>query len=471
MDDQSDEAAIEEEFTITLTLVSQLDNVELAADPTVTAKITDYPLLASVAGPSSVPEGMPATFTVTLDAGGDARGNRTNVTVTYTTADSTADAPDDYTLPSGTLVIPVNSLTGTIEIPTQTDTVLDHETLVVRLTEVTADAGVARLGAPDRVTTTIADSDTVDVTVSDITVEEGDPAVFTIELDGKVAEDVTVEYATADGTAMDGQDYTAVANRTVTIAAGQTQAMVTVTTMEDNVGEGEESFTLTLSLPGTPPTGVGLGTPAMATATITDDDIALGPVADVMVPEGETRPITLTLEPQLPDAVMLGYSITGGDAVAADYSISVPLPNGASLPLPADQPFEVPANVPGAVINVSAVDDDFAEADEWFTVDIWHETSSGRISLLDTPVRVTIDDNDVLSVSVSAPKTVAEGDVARFTVTLGGGRSTAAVNVTYSVGGSAKAPADYTAPNPTMVSIPAGDDDTRRSRSRPRPTR
>ena len=459
--DQADEA-IEEEFTVTLTLVSQLDNVELAADATVTAKITDYALLASVSGPDSVPEGDPATFTVTLDAGGDARGNRTSVTVTYTTADSTADAPDDYTLPSGTLVIPVNSLTETIEIPTQTDTVLDHETLAVRLTEVTADAGVARLGTPDRATTTIADSGAVDVTVGDISVEEGDPAVFTIKLDGEVAEDVTVEYATADGTganaALDGQDYTAVDDMVV-IAAGQTEAMVTVETMEDNVGEGEESFTLTLSLPGTPPAGVGLGTPAMATATITDDDIALFPVDDLMVPEGETRPITLTLQRELPDAVKLGYSIAGGDAEASDYSISVPLPNGTSFPLPPMVAFDVPPRVQMAVINVSAVDDDFAEADEWFTVDIWHETSGGqRISLLDAPVRVTIDDNDVLLVSVSAPETVAEGDVARFTVTLGGGRSTADVNVTYSVGGSAKAPADYTTPNPTMVSIPAGDD-------------
>ena len=50
----------------------------------------------------------------------------------------------------------------------------------------------------------------MDATVGDITVEEGDPAVFTIELDGKVAEDVTVQYATADGTATAGPDYTAV---------------------------------------------------------------------------------------------------------------------------------------------------------------------------------------------------------------------------------------------------------------------
>ena len=64
-------------------------------------------------------------------------------------------------------------------------------------------------------------------------------------------------------------------------------------------------------------------------------------------------------------------------------------------------------------------------------------------------------DNE-LSVSVTAPKTVAEGDVARFTVKVGGGESTAPVRVSYSLGGTATAPADYTAPSPTTVSIPAG---------------
>ena len=246
---EPDQAAegLEEEFAITLSLVSQLDNVELAADATVTAKITDYALLYSVAGEPSVPEGMPATFTVNLDADGDARGNRTNVVVTYTTADSTASAAD-FTAPSGTLTIPSGSLTGTIEIPTETDDVLDHETLVVRVTDATPDAGVVRPGTPVSFTTTIADSGAVDVTVSDVTVEEGDPAVFTIALDGMVAQDVTVGYATAAGTATAAQDY-AMVNRTVVISAGDTEAMVTVNTTEDSVGEAEETFTLTLSLP------------------------------------------------------------------------------------------------------------------------------------------------------------------------------------------------------------------------------
>ena len=69
---------------------------------------------------------------------------------------------------------------------------------------------------------------------------------------------------------------------------------------------------------------------------------------------------------------------------------------------------------------------------------------------------VTIQDNDELSVSVTAPEAVAEGATAHFTVTVGGGESTAPVEVSYSLSGTAKAPADYTAPSPRMVSIPAG---------------
>ena len=64
-------------------------------------KITDYALTASVTGPASVAEGSPATFTVTLDTGGDPRGNRTDVVVTYTTGGSSAEAPADFAAPSG----------------------------------------------------------------------------------------------------------------------------------------------------------------------------------------------------------------------------------------------------------------------------------------------------------------------------------------------------------------------------------
>ena len=47
---------------------------------------------------------------------------------------------------------------------------------------------------------------------------------FTVTLASPATEPVTVNYATSDGTAAAGQDYTAVSNGSVTIAAGNTTA-------------------------------------------------------------------------------------------------------------------------------------------------------------------------------------------------------------------------------------------------------
>ena len=57
---------------------------------------------------------------------------------------------------------------------------------------------------------------------------------------------VRVNYATADGMAGAGQDYTA-ASGTVTFAAGETSKTISVAVLDDAHDEGEETFTLRLS--------------------------------------------------------------------------------------------------------------------------------------------------------------------------------------------------------------------------------
>ena len=86
------------------------------------------------------------------------------------------------------------------------------------------------------------------VSVAEAEVGEGPGAMlaFEVTLVRAAEEAVTVDYATADGSAVAGEDYEA-ASGTLTIAAGQTAATVHVTVLDDSHDEGEETLTLTLS--------------------------------------------------------------------------------------------------------------------------------------------------------------------------------------------------------------------------------
>ena len=104
--------------------------------------------------------------------------------------------------------------------------------------------------------------------VADAEAREGtDPAVvFTVTLNRAPSRQVTVDYATADGTARAGEDYTATSG-TLTFAAGVVEQSVNVPVLDDVRDEGEESFTFTLSSAA----GALLGD-AEATGTIVNSD-------------------------------------------------------------------------------------------------------------------------------------------------------------------------------------------------------
>ena len=86
------------------------------------------------------------------------------------------------------------------------------------------------------------------LSVADARVEEGAGAAvdFAVRLGLAATQTVTVSYATADGTALAGQDYTA-ASGTLTFAAGESSKTVSVAVLDDAHDEGEETFTLRLS--------------------------------------------------------------------------------------------------------------------------------------------------------------------------------------------------------------------------------
>ena len=88
------------------------------------------------------------------------------------------------------------------------------------------------------------------ISVSDAAVQEAEGAalVFTVTLSHASSRTVTVSYATQDGTAQAGSDYTA-ASGTLTFNPGDTSQTVSVTVLTDSDDEGEETLTLTISNP------------------------------------------------------------------------------------------------------------------------------------------------------------------------------------------------------------------------------
>ena len=88
------------------------------------------------------------------------------------------------------------------------------------------------------------------IRVEDARAKEGKDASldFAVTLHRAAAHEVSVDYATADGTAAAGADYTA-ASGTLTFAPGETAKTVSVALLDDAVDEGKETFTLKLSNP------------------------------------------------------------------------------------------------------------------------------------------------------------------------------------------------------------------------------
>ncbi len=121
-----------------------------------------------------------------------------------------------------------------------------------------ANAPSARVGGPVR------------IRIADGKAREGkdESLDFAVTLNRAAAHEVSVDYATENGTATAGEDYTA-ASGTLTFAAGETSHTVRVPILDDAIDEGKETFVLRLSNP----RGAYLrGMHREATGTIRNDD-------------------------------------------------------------------------------------------------------------------------------------------------------------------------------------------------------
>jgi hypothetical protein len=187
----------------------------------------------------------------------------TTATVNYSTSPGTATAGVDYVPVSGVLTFPPGVSTRTIAVPVRGDRVAESdETFFVNLSAPTN----ASIG-DGQALGTIIDDDPAGLSIDDVRRVEGGTALFTVTLSPpNMAATVTVDYATADGTAMAGSDYTATAG-TLTFPPGTTTQTVSVSVLGDTLVEGAETFFVDLSLPSNATIAYARGT-----GTILDSD-------------------------------------------------------------------------------------------------------------------------------------------------------------------------------------------------------
>ena len=151
----------------------------------------------------------------------------------------------------------------------------DGETVIV---ELTAAQAVDTSGTLDPQEVTIAkakatgtiDQSPARLKVWDARVQEAADATvdFTVTMSRAESETVTVAYATSNGSATAGEDYTAKSD-TLTFAPGDRAKTVSVEVLDDAIDEGEETFWLTLS---SPSGGDAVISRAKARGTIENDD-------------------------------------------------------------------------------------------------------------------------------------------------------------------------------------------------------
>jgi len=186
-----------------------------------------------------------AAFTVSLSTATSAV-----VTVDYATADGSATAGSDYVAAAGTLTFAPGTTTQVVTVTVNGDTLVEgDETFVVNLSNAVG-ATIADAQGVGTILNDDAPPPVPSISISDVTVTEGNTgtvsAAFTVSLSTATSAVVTVDYATADGTATAGSDYVAAAG-TLTFAPGTTTQVVTVTVNGDTLVEGDETFAVSLS--------------------------------------------------------------------------------------------------------------------------------------------------------------------------------------------------------------------------------
>ena len=227
-------------------------------DPTPVVSISSGTFFEGDSGKPKVP------FTVSLSV-----PSAQPVTVSWAAAHVTTDNAD-VKLTAGSVMFPPGALQEFVDVTTVADTTVEpDETFTVSLSNAVG-AVIGNGTGLEYVRNDDPGSPPNRLAIGDVALTEGAigsrDAEFLVTLAQPSAGPVTVHFATADGSAVAGIDYTAESG-TLTFPAGAVTRMVSVPILGDSLHEGDETLTVTLSSP----SGAAIAQ-AVGTGSIIDDD-------------------------------------------------------------------------------------------------------------------------------------------------------------------------------------------------------
>lgn len=157
------------------------------------------------------------------------------------------------------------------------------------------------------------------LTVSDVTLIEGNAgtqnAIVPVSLSALSPQTVTVNYNTANGTALAGSDYQALSGK-LTFAPGQTSKAILIPVSCDRLGESDETFFVRIH--GAKNAKIADGT---GVVTVVDDEPRLS-ISNAVATEGNSGTTLLTFTVSLSaaydEAVTVNFATQDGTATTAD---------------------------------------------------------------------------------------------------------------------------------------------------------
>uniref|UniRef100_UPI003D64899D T9SS type B sorting domain-containing protein n=1 Tax=Flagellimonas beolgyonensis TaxID=864064 RepID=UPI003D64899D len=320
---------------------------------------------------------------------------------------------------------------------------------------------------------TITNDDSDAISISDVTLAEGDAGttdfIFTVSVDGggNAASQIDFDVNTVDGTALAGTDYVAIVGGTGTITAGSPSTTITVTVNGDTTVEGNEDFSVVLSNPtnATITDDTGLG-------TITNDDSVTAAFSqatgsDLENTGGNLPTLFITGTVTNASSVTVTDPGTGTATSGNDYAFTSP--QVVNIPVGTyDGTAGTAIPIPTLVITGDAL----VEPNE--TINLTLSVPTGDVTLGgQTTTTYTINNDDSVTVAFSQATGAAAENVGNNLPVLfitGTVTNASSVTVTNAGTGTATVGADYIFTSPQVVNIPAGAYDGTAGTAIPIPT-